>query len=321
MGERFILGNADNSKLGNIIKCNNYDVESIDLNNMNDSHTLIVNEIKKGTVLDVGCSTGIIGRTLKLIKNDIVVDGIELDKEAYNEIKKNKVYNDLYNINICDFDNNNTKKFYDSNKKYDYIIFADVLEHLINPDEVLYKMSKKLSKNGVIIISIPNVSHIDIIRSLINNEFNYNDRGILDSTHLRFFTKNSFCDMIHNIEERYNVCYKVELFAQTKAFPSDINAIDTALFNTCNNLEEYSVVQNLFKVSNTKSRRIQKRDSLDYFEEMNRSYNNVINNNKKLVEENLELKTEIEELRKTINNIVNSKRYKVIDKMAKIIKH
>ena len=70
---------------------------------------------------------------------------------------------------------------------FDYIIVADVLEHLINPLPVLNKLKNYLNKSGKIIISLPNISHCSIKLSLLNGTFNYYECGILDETHLRFF--------------------------------------------------------------------------------------------------------------------------------------
>jgi O-antigen biosynthesis protein len=75
--------------------------------------------------------------------------------------------------------------------KFDYIMFADVLEHLLNPEKVLKKSIDLLKGDGKIWISIPNIAHNSVIIDLINNKFEYRDSGLLDRTHLRFFTESS----------------------------------------------------------------------------------------------------------------------------------
>jgi SAM-dependent methyltransferase len=85
------------------------------------------------------------------------------------------------------------------NEKYDYILFADVLEHLYNPEMVLKECSKILKKDGSIILSTPNISNNNIILSLLKDEFNYTSTGLLDDTHIHFFTYNSINNMIKKL--------------------------------------------------------------------------------------------------------------------------
>jgi 2-polyprenyl-3-methyl-5-hydroxy-6-metoxy-1,4-benzoquinol methylase len=243
----FVLGNAYKSVLGKKKINNEYKMESVDLSNDNDSHSLIVNHIIKNkrnkTILDVGANTGVLGNTL--VEYNSVVDGIEYCKDFYKKLKTNKAYRNTYNLDITDFSSN----FYNNSDKYDYIIFADVLEHLCNPEDVLLNISKKLNKKGKIIISIPNIAHLDVIIQLINGNFNYNDEGILDSTHLRFFTHESFIDMIENIENKSGLYFDIAKIGETKVLPPYANAIDTSLFNMFDNLYDFSVVQNLSEIS------------------------------------------------------------------------
>jgi 2-polyprenyl-3-methyl-5-hydroxy-6-metoxy-1,4-benzoquinol methylase len=83
-----------------------------------------------------------------------------------------------------------------SAKTYDFILFADVLEHLRNPLKVLKTAAGFLRQNGVIIISVPNVAHWQIVACLINNDFSYNDVGIMDKTHCHLFTEPTLRQMI-----------------------------------------------------------------------------------------------------------------------------
>lgn len=83
-----------------------------------------------------------------------------------------------------------------SNKKFDKIIFADVLEHIYDPWKALKSASELLNTNGSIWISIPNVAHNSVLIDLLNNKFTYNEVGLLDNTHIRFFTYNSLKHMI-----------------------------------------------------------------------------------------------------------------------------
>lgn len=73
--------------------------------------------------------------------------------------------------------------------RYDRIIFADVLEHLVNPTEVLQLYSRHLVENGTVVISVPNIAHVTVRLQLLLTRFNMTNLGILDRTHLHFYTK------------------------------------------------------------------------------------------------------------------------------------
>jgi O-antigen biosynthesis protein len=105
-------------------------------------------------------------------------------------------------------------------KKFDYIIFADVLEHLYDPWQVLSSTKDLLKDNGRVLISIPNLGHNSIILDLLNDKFNYRDIGLLDNTHIRFFTEKSLLEMVQKSG------YKVDKF---------INAINAVEFTEFNN--------------------------------------------------------------------------------------
>ncbi len=157
-------------------------------------HNLIPKLIKENSiVLDVGCNTGFLGK--KLREKGIVSDGIDINEEALREAKKyyRKVFRrDLYNPNL---------KL--NNNKYNYIVFSDVLEHLPRPDILLTRCRKYLEKDGLIIISMPNIARIQIRLGLLFGKFDYTRGGILGEDHLRFFTKKSATKMIENCG--YNV--------------------------------------------------------------------------------------------------------------------
>jgi len=79
---------------------------------------------------------------------------------------------------------------------FDYVLFFDVLEHLVNPYELLLKLKAKLSHDGAIVCSIPNVRYYRVFASYVfKGDWNYKDHGVMDKTHLRFFTKKSIENM------------------------------------------------------------------------------------------------------------------------------
>lgn len=143
----------------------------------------VYNQIKEKTkCLDVGCWSGNLGK--KLIENKhCIVDGADVQEDML-QFAKSKGYRNTYLINL-----NSDKLSFDALKdKYDVIIFADVLEHLINPEHVLTLIKDKLNKDGIIIISLPNVAFILNRLQLLLGKWEYREFGTLDKTHLKFYT-------------------------------------------------------------------------------------------------------------------------------------
>ena len=73
-------------------------------------------------------------------------------------------------------------------KKYDLILLLDVIEHLYDPWGLLDFLSNWLSPDGVIVLSVPNAGNIYVVNKLLRDRFVYDERGLLDKTHIRFFT-------------------------------------------------------------------------------------------------------------------------------------
>ncbi len=183
---------------------NKYDFQ-LDLYSKN-SPSIIVRFIEGGSrVLEFGPATGRLTKYLKEDKN-CVVDIVEINEEDGLNAKKHA------NISFIGEHEGDIEKYVWFNSiqgiLYDYIIFADVLEHLKNPDLVLKKCNKILKDNGSILISVPNTAHNSIIINLINDEFRYTNVGLLDNTHLRFFTYKSLKRLINQagyetVNEKY----------------------------------------------------------------------------------------------------------------------
>jgi len=174
----------------------------------NNSHSKSVKLITKenSIILDVGCSTGIVGKYL-INRKKCIVDGIELDAKAGKKAME-KGYRKVLNIDI---DTRQGLKQLSELEQYDYILCLDVLEHIKNINELFLQLFLLLKSSGTMIISLPNISHIDIIYHLLKGEFNYSPCGILDNTHVRFFTKKSFLQWCHQILKDNNLKFKVEV--------------------------------------------------------------------------------------------------------------
>jgi 2-polyprenyl-3-methyl-5-hydroxy-6-metoxy-1,4-benzoquinol methylase len=81
---------------------------------------------------------------------------------------------------------------------FDAIVYGDVLEHLSDPRAVLATLGGNLASGGTVVVSVPNVAHLRIRLSLMMGNFDYMDRGILDRTHLRFFTRRTFVELLRS---------------------------------------------------------------------------------------------------------------------------
>jgi len=134
-------------------------------------------------ILDVGCGFGMFGELLKQKIPEAEVHGCELSPIAQSEARKrlDLVFEGAFeNLKLP------------VNCNYDCIVFNDVLEHMIDPWAALEKARTHLSANGRVVASIPNIRHFPTVWKLVvYGWWNYGNKGILDKTHLRFFTKES----------------------------------------------------------------------------------------------------------------------------------
>lgn len=270
----FELGSATENLLINKNEKNKYynNTINIDLAEKNCSQSIIANRIEKSSVcLDVGCSAGYMGEALKEKKNCIMY-GIEMDNEAIEIAKGKRCYEEIFEFSITDEENIKYKKFFEDDKKFDYIIFADILEHIADPDLILFKFLKKLNKNGKIMISIPNVAHMDISKSLINRQFNYNTVGLLDNTHIRFFTNNSFIQMIESINKKYNLNLNVEQIGKTIVVPNYVKQYPN-IYNILNSDEELCVLQYIYEIKNGIKTTNSTLEEKDYYSEIELNLN------------------------------------------------
>jgi 2-polyprenyl-3-methyl-5-hydroxy-6-metoxy-1,4-benzoquinol methylase len=144
-------------------------------------------------ILDVGCAMGRFGQQLK-IDRSAEVWGVEINEHAASTAAKR-----LDRVFCAPFDAS-----VDLPRNYfDCITFNDVLEHFSDPYTALIHAKDLLSDGGKIVASIPNVRYFDNIwKLLIDQDWQYMDQGILDRTHLRFFTKKSIVNTFEGLGYR-----------------------------------------------------------------------------------------------------------------------
>jgi len=143
------------------------------------------------SILDVGCGEGGLGKTLKEKNPAINVAGIDGDPNLLEKAKVN-----LDHVIIGDL---NAEDIFSplEQQTFDVIIFADVLEHLYDPHQVLMLAKKYLNNNGTVIISLPNIRHWSTFWYVfVRGYWPENTRGIFDKTHINFFARKNILTLI-----------------------------------------------------------------------------------------------------------------------------
>jgi SAM-dependent methyltransferase/uncharacterized coiled-coil protein SlyX len=165
--------------------------KGIDLADENSTHTKLINMVGENKkVVDFGCWTGGVAAILK--ERGCTVTGVEIDAEAAEEARKvcdKVIVGDLNDLDLAEAL---------GGEKYDVGLFGDIIEHLTDPRNALAGMRESLAPGGYIVVSVPNVAHASVRLALLKGQFDYEDTGILDATHLRFYTRESIADLLES---------------------------------------------------------------------------------------------------------------------------
>jgi 2-polyprenyl-3-methyl-5-hydroxy-6-metoxy-1,4-benzoquinol methylase len=156
----------------------------LDLNNANDPRTLALRHIAPGkTVLELGPATGRVTRVLS--ERGCRVVAVEQDGTMAPNLERY-----CSRVIVGDVERLSLEEVF-GKQRFDVILAGDFFEHLAHPLELLRELKRYLSEAGYVVASIPNVAHGSVRLSLLQGKFEYQDVGILDRTHLRFFTLES----------------------------------------------------------------------------------------------------------------------------------
>lgn len=161
-----------------------YDVQ-LDLAGAPDtSHAYMVDLVGSNKcVLDVGCATGYLAKALTAFGNRVC--GVEYDAAAAEQARPY-----LDKVMVADLETADLVAGFGEGS-FDVVMFGDVLEHLRDPLLVLRKARPLLKPGGSVVVSVPNVAHGDVRLALLRGKFEYRNLGLLDETHVRFFTRES----------------------------------------------------------------------------------------------------------------------------------
>ena len=324
-GSKMKLGNSNINLLGSNITENKYIGDGEISFDYESSHSIIVKNVHSGKkILDLGCSDGIIGNYLNKHKN-CEVFGCDINEESIKIAKSRNCYKKIFH---SDLDIDKTLDEGIELYSFDYVIIADVLEHLKNPENAIELACKYLKNNGEILICVPNIANENVIVNLMNDKFNYNDLGILDNTHLRFFTENSFIDFINNLNKKFqDFSLKCDLLEKIKLFDKNDYDENREIIDLIENSNSFAL-QFLFSLKKVDNGYINLHNNLEESTKLIKERINVDKDilyddlssislkKKKIENENLYLKKVIEEkdnyilYLQSINNLYNFKIYK-----------
>jgi len=153
------------------------------------THNLVLGLVQPGSrVLEFGCATGYMSQALRDRLGATVV-GVELDAESARLAEEHADRVLVGDAEMLDLEAEL------GGERFDAILFADVLEHLRDPAALLKRVRPFVDEGGVVVASIPNVAHAAVRLALLGGSFRYREQGLLDETHLRFFTREGIQDL------------------------------------------------------------------------------------------------------------------------------
>jgi SAM-dependent methyltransferase len=166
----------------------------------------IVSKIPIGSVvLDVGCGTGMLGQFLCEHKA-CIVDGVDIDPEAIALAKPK-----YRRVGVFNLESDSLAATFKA-ETYDCIVMADVVEHIVHPELLFHDIKQLLKPGGMLLFSIPNITHLASGLELVLGKFGYRNSGLLDSTHVRFYSLLGFTEKLES-----NGIYPLEIDAVKKA--------------------------------------------------------------------------------------------------------
>lgn len=201
---------------------------------------------KNKRVIDFGCATGYLARLLTNRGCEVI--GVEVNSNAAKVAENycdEVIVADLDFVSLNDILSNQISK-----EKFDIAIFGDILEHLRNPWKVLEETRNILKPQGYVIASIPNIAHGAIRLALLKGNFEYKQLGILDNTHLRFFTRETVEKLFEDSGYLIDVIERTKLpiYSNSDLIPAiDKNNFDRNITNHIEQDEDADTLQFVVK--------------------------------------------------------------------------
>lgn len=196
-------------------------------------HPLLPKSFKR--VLEVGCGAGETLVWLKSMQSSCEwIGGVELSNNLSEQLSRRLDWSKVGNVEEMELDIEESS--------LDLILCLDVLEHLVDPWALVYKLTKLLKQGGSMISSIPNVRNFRVMAPLFfKGEWSYQEEGILDKTHLRFFTKKTAIELM---ESSGMILEEIKTTGLEKGRKENLlNSLSLGFF------KEYLIYQYIIKVS------------------------------------------------------------------------
>jgi 2-polyprenyl-3-methyl-5-hydroxy-6-metoxy-1,4-benzoquinol methylase len=155
------------------------------------THTIVQSLVGHADrILDLGCGNGFLDVELKQQSAQRRITGVD----SLSQPEKAEVF-DRYITADLDLDTDRIREAL-TGERFRTVLLLDILEHLKKPEDLLSACKEWIDREGVVIVSVPNVAHLWVRLQLLLGRFDYQERGILDRTHLRFFTRKTMREMV-----------------------------------------------------------------------------------------------------------------------------
>jgi 2-polyprenyl-3-methyl-5-hydroxy-6-metoxy-1,4-benzoquinol methylase len=194
-----------------------YDFDAIDIESGSTHADVVLLVGENRRVLELGPATGYMSRAFK--DRGCTVVGIEVDAAMAQRAAPH-----LDRVIVGDLDGLDLESEL-GDERFDAIVAADVLEHLVDPLAVLRRLEPFLSDEGAFVLSIPNVAHGSVRLALLEGQFDYQDIGLLDRTHKTFFTRQGLEQMLDDADLGLAVLHRHDLVLEASEVPFDAAAV------------------------------------------------------------------------------------------------
>jgi SAM-dependent methyltransferase len=198
-------------------------------------------------VLEVGCGSGSLAEAYRRINPDVRYLGIEISPQAAREAGESGRIDHVFAGDVAVVEPIDLR-LSEIDPEVDCLVFGDVLEHMVDPWTVLARLGRWVREGGQVLACIPNVQHYSVLLNLLRGKWQYQDEGLLDRTHLRFFTLEGLRELfaraelkVFDIQPRWWPDASFDQFQQAMAPVLNSLGIDSTAFATQTRAVQYVV--------------------------------------------------------------------------------
>lgn len=208
----------------------------IDLD-VDNAHTRVIRLVGRDKdVLELGCASGYMARVLSE-RQGCRVTGVESNARAAEKARQF-----CARVLESDLEDSEALRALEG-QVFDVVVCADVLEHVRQPVELLGSLHRVLSEKGFVVASIPNIAHVSVIVELIRGRFEYRDEGLLDHTHVRFFTLESVYDCFERAGYEIAHLEHLRVEPENTEFRTDVSSVSPELLELVRSHPESTTYQ------------------------------------------------------------------------------